>query len=49
MRRLIRIVLLDDHNAVRAGVGAFVASESDLELVAAASSERELWPLLRQT
>lgn len=48
MRRLIRIVLLDDHSAVRAGIGAIVASEQDLELVGAAGSERELWPLLRQ-
>jgi hypothetical protein len=34
------------HSVVRAGIGAIVASEPDLELVGAAGSEQELWPLL---
>jgi chemotaxis response regulator CheB len=45
----IRIALLDDHTAVRAGLRAIIASEPDLELVGAAASEAELWPLLRTT
>src|SRR4051812_4674469 len=32
---------------MRAGIGAIVASEPDLELAGAAGSEHELWPLLR--
>ena len=49
MRRAIRILLLDDHSVMRAGIGAIVASEPDLELVGAAGSEQELWPLLHET
>jgi DNA-binding NarL/FixJ family response regulator len=48
-RRAIRILLLDDHSVMRAGIGAIVASEPDLELAGAAGSEHELWPLLRDT
>jgi len=49
LSRPIRIVLLDDQSAVRAGIGAIVAPEPGLELVGASGSEQELWPLLRQT
>ena len=44
----VRILLLGDHSAMLIGIRAMVASVPDLELVAAASTERELWPLLRQ-
>jgi DNA-binding NarL/FixJ family response regulator len=49
MRPAIRIVLLDDHSVVRAGIGAIVAAEPDLELAGAATGEGELWDLLRET
>ena len=49
MSRATRILLLDDHSVVRAGIGAILAAEPDLELVGAAGSEGELWPLLRET
>jgi DNA-binding NarL/FixJ family response regulator len=49
VRRAIRILLLDDHSAVRAGIGAIVAAEPDVELAGAAGSEQELWQLLRTT
>jgi CheY-like chemotaxis protein len=45
----VRILLLDDHSAVRAGIGAIVAAAPDLDLAGAAGSEQELWPLLRAT
>jgi DNA-binding NarL/FixJ family response regulator len=47
--RQIRILLLYDYSVVRAGIGAIVASEPDLELAAAAGSTQELWPLLHKT
>ena len=49
MSRATRILLLDDHSVVRAGIGAILAPEPDLELVGAAGREGELWPLLRET
>lgn len=44
-----RIVLLDDHPAVRAGLQAILKPESDLELVGVAGDEHELWPLIAGT
>ncbi|MGL5862120.1 MAG: response regulator, partial [Phycicoccus sp.] len=35
---MIRIVLADDHDAIRRAVGALIGSEPDLELVATAAS-----------
>jgi DNA-binding NarL/FixJ family response regulator len=46
---MIRIALLDDEPAVRAGLGAIIASEPDLQLVGSAARDAELWPLLRCT
>jgi DNA-binding NarL/FixJ family response regulator len=45
----IRIALLDDHPAIRAGLEAMIAHEPDLDLVGAAASEAELWQLLADT
>jgi DNA-binding NarL/FixJ family response regulator len=45
----LRIVHLDDHPAVRAGVRALLESEPDLVLVGAAANEDELWPVLART
>jgi DNA-binding NarL/FixJ family response regulator len=46
---MIRVALLDDHPAVRAGIQAILAPESDIRLVGSACSELELWPLLKCT
>jgi DNA-binding NarL/FixJ family response regulator len=46
---MIRVTLLDDHPAVRAGLEAILAAQPDLQLVGSASAERDLWPLLRRT
>jgi DNA-binding NarL/FixJ family response regulator len=45
---MIRVALLDDHPAVRAGVEAMLAPEPDLLSVGSAADEEELWPLLRR-
>jgi len=45
----IRIALLDDHPAIRAGLAAVIAPEEDLRLVGVAAHEAELWSLVRGT
>jgi len=45
---IIRVAILDDHAAVRAGVRALLDPEPDLVMVGAAADEAELWPLLRR-
>jgi DNA-binding NarL/FixJ family response regulator len=49
MSPMIRIAMLDDQPAVRAGLEAIIASEPDLQLVGSAGGDAELWPLLRRT
>jgi DNA-binding NarL/FixJ family response regulator len=44
----VRVAVLDDHAAVRAGVRALIEPEPDLVMVGAAAGEDELWPLLRR-
>jgi NarL family two-component system response regulator LiaR len=39
--KTIRVLLVDDHNVVRSGLGAFLHAFDDLELVGEASSGRE--------
>jgi DNA-binding NarL/FixJ family response regulator len=46
---MIRIAVLDDHPAVRAGLDAILESEPDLVSVGSAADEEEVWPLLRRT
>jgi DNA-binding NarL/FixJ family response regulator len=49
MSAMIRVAVLDDHPAVRAGVEAILAQEPDLIAVGSAGDEEQLWPLLRRT
>jgi DNA-binding NarL/FixJ family response regulator len=46
---MIRVAVLDDHPAVRAGVQAILAPEPDLISVGSAANEEQVWPLLRRT
>jgi DNA-binding NarL/FixJ family response regulator len=46
---MIRVAVLDDHPAVRAGVQAILSPEPDLISVGSAAGEDQLWPLLRRT
>jgi DNA-binding NarL/FixJ family response regulator len=46
---MTRVLFLDDHPAVRAGLRAIVATEPDLKAVGFASCAEELWPLLQRT
>lgn len=46
---MIRIVIVDDHPALRAGLETVVAAEPDLAVVGAADSGESLWPLLHTT
>jgi DNA-binding NarL/FixJ family response regulator len=46
---MIRVAVLDDHPAVRAGLEAILAREPDLIAVGSAADAEELWPLLRRT
>src|SRR5690242_9062376 len=48
-RRILRVAVLDDHAAVRAGVAAILDPEPDIMWVGSAADEEELWPLLRRT
>jgi DNA-binding NarL/FixJ family response regulator len=45
---MIRVVFLDDHPVVRAGVQVMLASESDVQLVGFAADEHALWALLQR-
>ena len=49
MSPMIRVSVLDDHPAVRAGLQAILAAEPDLQAVGSAAGEHELWPLLKRT
>jgi DNA-binding NarL/FixJ family response regulator len=49
MSAMIRVAVLDDHPAVRAGLEAILAREPDLIGVGSAADAEELWPLLRRT
>jgi DNA-binding NarL/FixJ family response regulator len=46
---MIRVAVLDDHPAIRAGVHAILSPEPDLISVGSAAGEDQLWPLLRRT
>jgi DNA-binding NarL/FixJ family response regulator len=46
---MIRILLVDDHPALRAGLTAVLRAEPGLVPLGTASSEEELWPALRRT
>jgi DNA-binding NarL/FixJ family response regulator len=46
---MIRIMLVDDHAAVRAGLVAVLGREPDLEPVAATEGNGELWPHFHRT
>jgi DNA-binding NarL/FixJ family response regulator len=45
---VIRVAVLDDHPAVRAGLDAILEPEPDLVAVGSAADEEEVWPLLRR-
>ena len=47
--RLVRAVIVDDHPAMRAGIGAVLDAAPGLQLVGEASHGRELWPLIERT
>jgi len=46
---VIRIMLVDDHAAVRAGLQAVLEPEIDLVAVAATDGNEQLWPRFRRT
>jgi DNA-binding NarL/FixJ family response regulator len=46
---LIRVVVVDDHPAMRAGLRAVLDAESDLEATGEAGTGRDLAPLLERT
>jgi DNA-binding NarL/FixJ family response regulator len=46
---VIRVAVLDDHPAVRAGLDAILEPEPDLVAVGSAADEEAVWPLLRRT
>jgi DNA-binding NarL/FixJ family response regulator len=46
---VIRVLLVDDHLALRAGLTAVLNAEPGIVPLAAAASERELWPALQRT
>jgi NarL family two-component system response regulator LiaR len=46
---LIKVMLVDDHNVVRSGLGALLAAYDDLELVAEASSGEAALQLCQET
>ena len=45
----IRVAVLDDHPAMRAGVEAMLAPAPDVRFVGAAAAEKDLWTLLART
>jgi DNA-binding NarL/FixJ family response regulator len=48
MEQRIRILVVDDHALLRAGLGASIGAESDMEIVAAACNGQEALELFRQ-
>jgi DNA-binding NarL/FixJ family response regulator len=46
---VIRLVLVDDHPALRAGLQAVLRAEPGLVVLGEASDTEELWPLLKRT
>ena len=46
---MIRVLVVDDHLALRAGLTAVLAAEPGIVPLAAAASEDELWPALQRT
>ena len=45
---MIRVVVMDDHPAMRAGLRAVLEAAPDLEPVGEAGSGRDLWPVLER-
>ena len=46
---MIRVLVIDDHEAIRRGLEAVLSGTPDIVPVGAGSDERELWQLLRRT
>jgi DNA-binding NarL/FixJ family response regulator len=46
---LIRVVVVDDHPAMRAGIGAVLDATPDLELAGECAQAHEVWPVLQRT
>jgi DNA-binding NarL/FixJ family response regulator len=46
---MIRVLVVDDHPVLRAGLEAVLRAEPGFRCVGAAASGDELWPLLRRT
>ncbi len=46
--KTIKVMLVDDHNVVRSGLGALLSAYDDLELVAEASSGEDALPLCQE-
>lgn len=46
---MIRVAVLDDHEAIRAGLNGLLRSEPGIVPVGTAADEGELWPLLSRT
>lgn len=46
---MIRVAIVDDHEAVRAGLHNLLRSEPGIVPVGAASGEADLWPMLKRT
>jgi DNA-binding NarL/FixJ family response regulator len=46
---MIRVLLVDDHPALRAGLAAVLRTEPDIEAVGTASSPEDLWPQFNRT
>src|SRR5580704_8406744 len=47
-RKVIRVLIVDDHALLRDGIAALIANQPDMELVAEASNGREAIELFRQ-